>query len=83
MTDLTLWAFAYLRLPLAVAGVAFAVGRGGRLAACRPEAGATWLHWRHDGALLPCGAPGDGGLRPLHVVAGRWPRRCSMRRPES
>ena len=32
MTDLTLASFAYLRLPLAVAGVAFAIGAVGRLA---------------------------------------------------
>ena len=35
MTDLTMAAFAYLRLPLAVAGVAFAVGAIGRVAAAR------------------------------------------------
>ena len=43
MTDLTLASFAYLRLPLVVAGVAFAVG-----AVARGDAGRRggWRWWR-------------------------------------
>src|SRR5262249_38832988 len=44
MTDLTLKAFAYLRLPLAVAGVAFAVGAIG-----------AW-RWKGGGGPIPAAA---------------------------
>ena len=39
MTDLTLRAFAYLRLPLVVAGVALLVGAVGRVAVAKCDAG--------------------------------------------
>ena len=45
MADLTLRAFAYLRLPLAVAGVAFVVGAAG--AWRQPDVGGRRCQWRH------------------------------------
>ena len=44
MTDLTMASFAYLRLPLVVAGMAFADWRGGRVA--KPVARSVWRRWR-------------------------------------
>ena len=46
MADLTLRAFAYLRLPLVVAGVAFAGGGGGRLADGSGRTRYQWRRWR-------------------------------------
>ena len=67
MEDLTLESFAYLRLPLAIAAVAFLVGALGQPAG----RGAARLPGRRadDGAVLPRRAAGHGGLRSLPVVA--------------
>ena len=76
MTDLTLQAFAYLRLPLAVAGVAFVVGRG----RARGEWKAVPAFAADDGAVLPRGAAGAGGVRSVSVVAAAGGGAAARRR---
>jgi hypothetical protein len=66
MLDLTLASFAYLRVPLLVAGIAFLIGclgtmfaEGRRAALARPD----------DGVVFPRGAPRDGHLRSVSFLA--------------
>jgi hypothetical protein len=63
MGDLTLKSFAYLRVPLMMAGVAFLVGAVRRLAAVGYRGGAD------DGDLFSCGPSGAGDVRSLSWVA--------------
>ena len=60
MQDLTLESFAYLRLPLLIAGCAFSDRRSGNVARDR----ATGISCRRpdDGPLFSGGASGDGGV---------------------
>ena len=67
MEDLTLASFAYLRLPLLLAGIAFLVGALGTFAR---KAKRAFLAIRaDDGAVLPRRRAGHGRLRSLSVFA--------------
>ena len=57
--DLTLQSFAYLRVPLLLAGVAFLVGAAGSLAAWPPG---LYCPGRDDGFILSCQPDGAGDL---------------------
>ena len=77
MEDLTLNSFAYLRSPL-LAGGGRVSDRRDRDAAGRGTAGISGGGC-DDGAVFPCRAHGDGGVRSVPVVAARWPRRYCAR----
>ena len=65
MEDLTLRSFAYLRLPLALAVVAFLIGAVGNLMVEGPTSLSS--HSSHDGRIFSCRAFGHGGVRSLFV----------------
>ncbi len=66
MEDLTLKSFAYLRLPLGLAAVAFVIAAVGTLLRAR-QRGSTW-RLPYDGGLLSGRPPGNGQLRPLPII---------------
>ena len=80
MEDLTLASFAYLRLPLAVAAPGVSAGSvlaplsRGRTATAAASGGRA-----DDGAVLPRGAAGDGGVRSLSLVAAAGGSACCAR----
>ena len=67
MEDLTLQSFAYLRVPLLLAALAFLIGALGNLRAHGPACFSRG--GPDDGAVFPGGAPGAGGLRSLSFLA--------------
>ncbi len=86
MEDLTLRSFAYLRLPLALAVVAFLIGVVGNLKWKGQRAFLS--HSSHDGRIFPCRAVGHGGVRSLfvHQATRRSnsafsPRKANLRDP--
>ena len=79
MEDLTLDSFAYLRVPLVMAGIAFLVGVIGTFQAKAHRA--FWAAALDDGHILSGGEASYGGLRSLLVIA--ISRKCAdVERPE-
>ncbi len=66
MEDLTIESFAYLKLPLAVAAVAFLIGAIGTFKGQRTPGGSSSREY--DGGLFSCRAAGARRVRSVHVV---------------
>ena len=66
MLDLTLESFAYLRVPLAIAGVAFLDRRVGNNSLDRMARGCS--DFVDDGPFPACGAAGHGHFRSILVI---------------
>ena len=77
MEDLTIASFAYLRLPLLIAALAFLVGAAGTFA----RHGTARVSGRgpDGGAVLPCGAHGAWWSSIRISRRGRWRKLCCTR----
>ncbi len=80
MEDLTIASFAYLRLPLLVAAVAFLVGAAGTFRATGQRAFLA-AALMASCSFRPPGSPWPSSI-PI-CPRGRSPKRCSARPPES